>query len=167
MRRAGAAGTGNFHPFPQARGCTLTPVPSSHAALDLHFKCLCVGSQQPVGTGALASITLELPVASPPKRGGAGLEGIRLRSQLLPHPLHDAHSIHAGPCIYVCELYVVPNCNETAETFADAAAQLCRTAQSMEGARSYQGVNQGRLAWPLLPVVPHAQGEPGSRDARR
>lgn len=73
-------------------------------------------------------------MAPPPKQGGAGLEGTRLGSQLLAHQLHDVHSIHAGPCIYVRELYVVPNGNETAETFADTAAQLRRTSWRVPGA---------------------------------
>ena len=52
-----AVRAGNFHPFPRAGGCTLTPVPSPHAAPGPRLERLRVGSRRRVGTRALAGIT--------------------------------------------------------------------------------------------------------------
>lgn len=93
----GAVRAGNFHPFPRAGGCTLTPIPSPRTASSPRLEHLWVGSRRRVGTRALASIASELPVALPPEQGGAGPESDGLGSQQLAHQLHDARSIHAEP----------------------------------------------------------------------
>lgn len=92
----GAACAGNFHPFPRAGSCTLTPVPSTRSAQG--------PAGAPVGREPAVfwyvcpcDIASELPVASLPKEGGAGPECDGWGWQLLAHRLHDAHFIHAKP----------------------------------------------------------------------
>lgn len=100
----GAARAGNFHPFPRAGGCTLTPVPSPRAAPGPLLQRPWVGSRRCVGMSALAGIASELPAAPPTKQGGAGPESDGLGLRQLAHRLHDAHSICAEPArvfIYV------------------------------------------------------------------
>lgn len=138
----GAACAGNFQPFPRAGSCTLTTVPSTRSAPG--------PAGAPCGLGA-SGVLICVPLQHRLRaaRGPSAQAGrSRSRAQWMemavagtPAARCAFHSCQTCLCIYIHKLYVVPNCNRTAETFADAATQHCGIAHSVEGVGSSQGVN--------------------------
>lgn len=137
-----AACAGNFQPFPRAGSCTLTTVPSTRSAPG--------PAGAPCGLGAsgvLACVPLRHRFRA--ARGPSAQAGrSRSRARCMGMAVAGTraarcafHSCQTCLCIYIHKLYVVPNCNKAAETFADAATQHCKIAHSVEGVGSSQGVN--------------------------
>lgn len=106
----GAACAGNFHPFPWAGGCTLTPVPSPGAARGPRLASLWVRSRCRV---SLPTLPQHCPPLLHPRREeqswhrwpGITAAGIRAAGCTFD-------SYRTCSCIYICKLGVAPSFGE-------------------------------------------------------